>query len=509
MNTDDRFAQVTWNAGELPPRLTVRLAILLNVVLALWYFSWLLDVDRASNPWLFGALVVAELFNLFQGAFFWWTVWSDRQHGRAAMWRGQVPVVDVFIPVYNEPVDIVAPTLLAATQLRGARVNVCLLDDGGSDSMKALARRYGVRYINRTSRNGAKAGNINHALQMTEAPFVAVFDCDHVPSPEFLEATIGHFARPEVAFVQTPQYYANTIDSPIAAASAAQQELFFGVIARGKASQGAMFCCGTNVVFRRDALDDVGGFPEDSLTEDFALSINLHERGWRSEYVSEVLAVGLGPEDMSSYVSQQRRWAQGCLGGIGRVLRSTLPLGQRLQYLASACYFLSGWTVMLYMSMPILRLLFGWQPIGAVGTNDFILHFAPYFAASLTTVAIASSGSFTFHAFALSSATFGVHVRSVGRVIFRRRGRFVVTPKHGADGRQLRPVGFTIAFGAALLLAMFVGLVRDPSPSTFNNVAYAGLHLVVLSTGAWPALVGRARHRAALSIVRTEGEVAA
>jgi cellulose synthase (UDP-forming) len=509
MIMDSRSEKATWDAGELPHRPTVRLAILLNLVLAVWYFSWLLDFKHASSLWLYGVLLVAEVFNLLQGGFFWWTVWSDRQHGRALPWRGELPKVDVFIPVYNEPVDIVSPTIEAASQLRGAHVNVCLLDDGGSPAMEQLALRYGARYIHRTSRNGAKAGNINHALQDTSSPFVAVFDCDHLPSPEFLEATIGHFAEPDVAFVQTPQYYANTANSPIAAASAAQQELFFGVIARGKASKGAMFCCGTNVVFRRAALDDVNGFPEDSLTEDFALSIEMHERGWRSKYVSEVLAVGLGPEDMASYVSQQRRWAQGCLGGIGRVLRSKLPFGQRLHYLASACYFLSGWTVMLYMTMPILRLLFGWQPIGAVGTNEFILHFAPYFAASLTTVAIASRGSFTFHAFALSSATFGVHVRSLGRVLFRRRGRFVVTPKHGADGRQLRPVGFTIAFAVGLIVAMLVGLVRDPSPSTFNNVAYAGLHVVVLSCGAWPALVGKARQRPALSVVRTDESVAA
>ena len=486
-----------WDASEIPERRTVRLAIALNLVLAAWYFKWLLNLDNASNFVLYGLLILAEVFNLVQGGSFWWTVWNDRKHPATAPLLPP-PTVDVFIPVYNEPLDVVAPTIAAASKMRGAHVNVTLLDDGSSDIMESFAARSGIRYIRRTEHNGAKAGNINNALGLTSAPFVAVFDCDHVPKPEFMESTMGHFADRDVAFVQTPQYYSNTDESPIAAAAAAQQELFFGVIARGKATQGAMFCCGTNVVFRRAALEQVGGFPEDSLTEDYALSIELHEQGWKSKYVSEVLAVGLAPEDMSSYVSQQRRWAQGCLGGIGRVLRSKLPLRQRVQYLTSATYFLSGWTVMFYMSMPVLRLLFGIQPIGAVGTDDFILHFAPYFAASLTTVAVASGGAFTFQAFALSSATFGVHVRSLGRVVFRRKGRFVVTPKHGSAGRQLRPVGFTIVYGSALIVAMLVGLIRDPSPSTFNNVAYAGLHLVVLACGAWPALVGHKAMRPAL-----------
>jgi cellulose synthase (UDP-forming) len=211
---------------------------------------------------------------------------------------------------------------------------------------------------------------------------------------------------------------------------------------------------------------------------------------------------------MASYVSQQRRWAQGCLSGIPTVLRSRLPLRTRLQYLVSATYFLSGWTVMLYMLLPIMRLLLGWQPLGLVDTNDFILHFGPYFVASLATVSVASGGVFGFSSFALSSATFGVQIRSLGRVLFRRTGGFVVTPKHGASGRQLRPVGLTLVFIVALSLAIVVGLIRDPSPSTFNNVAYAGLHLVVLCCGAWPALVGRAERRPALHVVDA-GKVAA
>ena len=507
--TNTRATAVTesspaWDAGEVAPRWTVRAAVALNIALTVWYFSWLLDFDHANNLWLYGLLLVAECFNVVQGAMFWWTVISDRRHERAPAWTGPIPDVDVFVPVYNEPVDVVEPTIRAARRLTGARVTVHLLDDGKSDDMKRLAARQGVEYIRRELNDGAKAGNINHALRETTGEFVVVFDCDHVPEPHFLDATLGHFADDAIAFVQTPQYYANKHDSTIAGAAAAQQELFFGVISRGKATSGSMFCCGTNVAFRRSALEAVGGFPEDSLTEDFALSVELHELGWESRYVAEVLATGLGPEDMASYVSQQMRWAQGCLGGIPRVLRSTLPIRQRLQYLSSGTYFLSGFTVLLYMSLPILRLLFGVQPIGAVGTDEFILHFGPYFVASLTTVAVASGGAFTFSAFALNSATFWVHIRSLTRVVLRKKGKFVVTPKHGAAGRQLRPIRVTIAFAAALLVSIIVGLVRDPSPSTFNNVAYAGLHLTVLACGAWPALVGGRREPLALALVSSD-----
>jgi len=150
-----------------------------------------------------------------------------------------------------------------------------------------------------------------------------------------------------------------------------------------------MFCCGTNVVFRRRALEAVGGFPEGSVTEDFELSIELHELGWTSAYVPTVLASGLGPEDLASYVSQQHRWARGCVGALGRVARSSLPWRLKLQYVLSASYFLTGWTVLLYMCLPVVRILTGDQPVAGADADQFFTHFAPYFGLALLMVAVA------------------------------------------------------------------------------------------------------------------------
>jgi cellulose synthase (UDP-forming) len=353
-----------------------------------------------GNPYLFALLVVAELFNVVHAVGFWWT--CARSGGRPHRAHQGMPDVDVLIPVYGEPVEVVEPTLLAARSLCGARVHVALLDDGGSPEMEALARRHRVRYVRRSVHVGAKAGNINHALQRIGAPYVAIFDCDHVPAPDFLERCLGHFDDPAVALVQTPQWYANAGGNEVAAAAASQQALFFGPIARGKDARGAMFCCGTNMVFRREALDDVGGFPEASVTEDFQLSLGLHERGWRTAYVAQVLAQGLGPEDMASYVSQQQRWARGCLSAIPDVLRTKLPVVQKLQHLLSASYFLTGWTVLLYMSLPVIRIATGEQPIAGAGADQFLIHFAPYFGLALLAVALAGAGTYTWRAFALA-----------------------------------------------------------------------------------------------------------
>ena len=373
---DVRLRRVTWEpVPSWSVRRRVRLLILPGLPFAVWYFGWLLNPDRVGTPYLYGILIAAELFNLMQALGFWWTVANERVREK----RGPSTrvAVDVFIPVYKEPPDIVDLTIAAAVGLRGAEVRVHVLDDGNDDAMRDLAAGYGVGYIRRPQHTGAKAGNINHALTKTSAPFIAVFDSDHVADPGFLEATLGWMDDSKVAFVQTPQYYANTEDNRIAAASWAQQALFFGAIARGKDGLDAVFCCGTNVLFRREAFESVGGFPTNSLTEDFELSIHLHEKGWASVYVPDVLARGLGPEDTASYVSQQQRWARGCLSGIPRALKARLPLKLKAQYLLSGLYFLSGWTVLIYMSFPVVRLLGGGQPIGGIDAPEFLLHFVP------------------------------------------------------------------------------------------------------------------------------------
>jgi cellulose synthase (UDP-forming) len=506
---DPRFGPTDWKGpGEWRGiQAKLRLLFPLNALLALWYFDWLLRPSRVGNPVLFGLLAAAELFNLLQAAGFWWTCWHGRDRPAPAPWSGPLPRVDVLIPVYNEPLWVVTPTVEAAMRLGGALVTVYLLDDAGRSELSDLATRLGARYLRRGVHTGAKAGNLNHALERSDAPFVVVFDCDHVPDQRFLEATLGYMVEPEVAFVQTPQYYANARRTRLAEAAWSQQALFFGAIARGKDGLDAMFCCGTNVLFRREALESAGRFPEDSLTEDFELSVVLHEQGWRSVYVNEVLARGLGPEDMASYVSQQQRWARGCLSSIPKVIRAELPWRVRQQYLLSSMFFLSGWTIALYMALPAVRIFFGAQPLTGATADQFLLHFAPYFCASLAAVAMAGAGAYTFEAFALLIANFSVHVFSTLLALARRKGRFVVTAKRGSDGPQPLTVVPAIVMMAILASATGYALERSITAATLNNVAFAVLHLSVLLVGSWSALVGRRRSSVAVAPSETSSEL--
>ena len=270
-----------------------------------------------------------------------------------------------------------APVVAAAGAIRGGVLNVFLLDDAGRPELADLAEEWGAHYIHRDDNIGAKAGNLNHALAFAEAPFVAVFDCDHVPDSRFLEATLGGMEDPDVAVVQTPQHYSNAETGRLAAAAASQQDLFFGPIGRGKDTLGAMICCGTNFLVRRAALNDVGGFPVEGLIEDVELSIKLQEAQWKIVYINQVLARGLGPEDMSAYVSQQLRWARGCVYAIGLVIRGNIPMRVRLQYLHSCMFFLTGWTILLYISLPVIFIFTGAQPFASSTSTQMLLYFGP------------------------------------------------------------------------------------------------------------------------------------
>ena len=267
---------------------------------------------------------------------------------------------------------------------------------------------------------------------------------------------------PEVAFVQTPQYYANTEDNRIAAASWAQQALFFGAIAAARtastrSSAAAPTCCSAARRSRASA-----GFPTNSLTEDFELSIHLHEKGWSSAYIPDVLSRGLGPEDTASYVSQQQRWARGCLSGIPRALQ-----GEASTEAEDAVPAL-GPVLPLRLDRPDLHELPG-RPAPRRRPADrrhrrahVPLHFVPYYAVALTMAAVAGAGSYTFSAFALSAANFWIHVLSTIYTVLRKSGSFVVTPKKGAEARQPGAVMPALVAVGVLVAASVYGLAQQP-----------------------------------------------
>ncbi|WP_084637406.1 UDP-forming cellulose synthase catalytic subunit [Paludibacterium yongneupense] len=312
--------------------------------------------------------------------------------------RSQWPTVDILIPSYNEPLDMLDITLRAALNIRYPRdrFHVYLLDDGGTvqkraqaDPLKAaeawsrhralqeLTARLGARYLTRERNEHAKAGNINAALAHVSSDLVAILDADHVPTVDFLEKTTGFFLADEKMFlVQTPHFFINP--DPVEknlqmfGQMPSESEMFYSVIQPGLDFWNAAFFCGSAAILRRRCLDEVGGIQGNSITEDAETALELHARGYHSAFLGIPLISGLQPETFTAFVVQRVRWAQGMIQIFllkNPLLQPGLKIWQRLCYFSSSFFWFFGYARMVFLLAPLAYLLFGLQIYNASFTE--------------------------------------------------------------------------------------------------------------------------------------------
>jgi cellulose synthase (UDP-forming) len=289
--------------------------------------------------------------------------------------------VAVLVTVVNEDLSLVRNTLERAKALIGQK-EIYLLDDGRKPATQALAAQLGVRYITRENNVFFKAGNLNNAIRRHVAEdFVLVVDADFILHPEFLQRTLPLFHDPRIAAVQTPQVYSNE-DTLFAKGSKYLQSLFYTYLLPGKHLLDSAFCVGTNVIFRKKALLDVGGMAEMDHSEDIFTTISLLERGYKVAYLDEQLAVGLSATTLISFYNQQYRWAR---GGILMLLKHNtlfnkrLHTEQRLQFFFSNFFYLSGISVIIYLISPLLAILLNMKPLNDASFREWLPTYALFF----------------------------------------------------------------------------------------------------------------------------------
>jgi cellulose synthase (UDP-forming) len=441
------------------------LALAVTAAYLVWRATATLD---PANPWLSVALLVLEIHAGLGLALFTFSLWDvDR---RPAV--GPVPEapgrVAVLVPTYNEGTEILLPTIAAAVSMRLPH-ETWVLDDGDRPAIARLAADLGARYLARPTHEHAKAGNLNHALGLIEADFVAVLDADHVASPDFLAHTLGYFADPKVALVQTPQDFYNRTSFEHDAAGSEQdafheQTLFYRILQPGKNRWNAAFWCGTGAVVRVAALREVGGVATDTITEDIHTTIRLHRRGWRTVYHNEILVRGLAAGDAETYQAQRLRWGTGAM----QVLRTENPLvvpgltlGQRLGYASTLLGWFDAWRSLGFLVLPIAVVVTGAVPIRADAAT-FALAFATTFALqqlALRARARGAHGPILSVLFELVRLT--PNLRATLTLVTRDRPRFVVTPKGRlGDGRRRAhvPLVLRATIAASFLAACWFAL---------------------------------------------------
>lgn len=321
------------------------------------------------------------------------------------------PTVDVFIPSYNEPAEMLAKTIMAAKRMEypEGKVTIWLLDDGGTDqkcnaendesAAEARARRelltfmaedLGVRYLTRERNVSAKAGNLNNGLHQSTGDLIVVFDADHAPSPKFLLKTVGFFAQDDrLAIVQTPHFFINPDpierNLDLVGKVPSESEMFYGKIQRGLDYRGGTFFCGSAAVIRRTALMEVDGFSGRSITEDCESTVGLHAKGWKTHYVGEVMIAGLQPETYASFITQRSRWAQGMIQILllnRPFMKRGLRFSQRMSYLSSIMFWFFPFSRLMFLIAPVFYLVFDLKIFTASG-EDFLAYTLSYVGANL------------------------------------------------------------------------------------------------------------------------------
>jgi cellulose synthase/poly-beta-1,6-N-acetylglucosamine synthase-like glycosyltransferase len=492
---------------------TIRVSALLALGVGLVYLVW-----RATSTLhpeamtLSVALLLLEVHAWLGLALFTFSLWDV---DGAPPIPGQLPEmsVAVLIPTYNEPAEVLLPTITAAVALEPAH-RTLVLDDGKRPEIARLARRLGAEYVTRAEHVDAKAGNLNHALAQLDVELVAILDADHVAAPGFLLRTMPYFVDEGLALVQTPQDFYNE-DSFEHVASRrsrqsrllfSEQAVFYREIQPGKNRWGAAFWCGTGAVVRTAALASVGGVTTTSVTEDIQTTIRMHRRGWRTVYHDEVLARGLAAATSQQYALQRHRWCAGAM----QVLRQELPLTdrrltvpQRLAYAATLLGWFDAVRLLGLLVLPVAVLATGASPIAAP-LPLFLLLFVTSLVLQQHALWRLARGRIRPVPTAVFELTrLEATLRAIAAGLFERDLRFAVTPKGRSrtdqDERRSRmplPRLLTVLAAAHLLaLAWYAGSMAGVTPMRYSipAVAHGAAFWATVNAGLLFAAISRIR----------------
>ena len=417
------------------------------------------------------------------------------------------PEVDVFIPTYNEPLDVLEKTILGAKAIDYPNKTVWVLDDGRRDSLRAYCERQGVRYLTRPDNLHAKAGNINHALQHARGAFVCVFDADFVPSRGFIRRTLGLFSDDSVGIVQTPQHFYNK--DPIQTNLGLMQDypdeqrLFFDQMAASRDAWDASFCCGSCSILRRQALDAVGGIPTESITEDLLTTLVMLRHGYRTVYLNERLSMGLAAESIEGFFVQRERW---CQGAIQSLFLRWGPLGPGLTPIQRLLFFPTSWLTQYFVRLfllliPLVYLLLGWMPLQFTTTGDLLRYQLPLMVGLFLTtrwlvgshyIPLVSVPASIFASFRLAPTVVASLIQPFGKP-------FRVTPKGALSvgGRRvdvvtLTPILITLTL---TLLGLLINVTPELAVVPFTEffpiaVFWSGLNVFALALAALLCIEG-------------------
>ncbi len=325
-----------------------------SLTIAWTHFTAVAVLHAAVVVWI-GAVITLGVVNQF------WPR-SNKSAPKASKW----PEIAAVIPTYGEPVAVLEPVVRSLTALDypSSKLQIYISDDGHRPEVEQLAASYGVHY-HPGARRDAKAGNLNSCLPMIHemqptCDLILTQDADEVVDPAFAKKLVGYFDDPRIAFVQTPKDCVVPKGDPFGN----RDRIFYDTIQAGRNGISAAFACGSGVIWRISAVEEVGGFNTWNVVEDMTTSYELHSRGYRSDYHNEILSVGLAPDDIPGLIKQRGTWAVDTwrmfLFNNPLFKKGELSFRQRLQYLELGLFYLtSAFIFPLTFMVPVLSLISG------------------------------------------------------------------------------------------------------------------------------------------------------
>ena len=371
--------------SDTKARIWFVITMMCSITYLLWRVFFTLPIGYGIFEMIAGiALLIVEALGFVEAMVHYVNMYNARAYEKPEIAPEQFPDVDVFIATYNEPVDLMEKTLLACKRMEYpdlSKVHIYLCDDARRPEMRELAERIGVNYLDREDHKGQKAGNLNNAMAHSSSPYIVTFDADMLPQSCFLLETIPYFVdaelknkdrKPEdrikLGFLQSPQAFydrdlfqfnlhsENKIPN--------EQDYFYRDIEVARTRTNSCIYGGSNTVISREALDDIGGFYTEAITEDFATGLLIQKKGYVTLGIDKKLASGMSAKTLQDLIQQRIRWARGVIS-TGRKMHiytsRDLTFGQKINYWASIWYWYAPVKRFIYIISPILYAAFGFM----------------------------------------------------------------------------------------------------------------------------------------------------
>lgn len=470
----------------------IKFMILLGIFSILNFLYYFFQPEHVGNKFLFVLLTITILYSVLKKLYMWYNYSNiSVPETPAVVPNLKVDILTTYFP--GEPYQMTITTLEAINKITYPHTTY-LCDEADDPYLKNFCRENGIIHVTRDNRINAKAGNINNALyKHAKGDICVVLDPDHIPEPNFLDPILPHFENPDIGFVQIVQSYYNIKETLVARGAAEQTFQFYGPMMMTLNAYGAVNAIGANCVFRRSALDSIGGHAP-GLCEDMHTAMLLYSKGWKAVYLPKVLAKGLAPSNLTNFFKQQLKWSRGTFDLLVHVYPKVfkeLTGRQKIHYGILPLHYFAGVIILINFLIPILSLVLTATPWEG-NIIDFILVLLPVAASSLLIRTfiqkwVIEKNERGFHLVGglLHINTWWVYLVGLAYTIVNKKVPYLPTPKENEWNTNYRIVIPNAVVAIVSVLAIIYGLHQDLTPFSLVMAGFAFFNSLIMFFGIY------------------------